>query len=92
MEENKVSEDIIINDHDLCRRISSNIYHLRNNLKELEKSNPGILDGNDPLIQSSWEFWTTDEILEIIDSELRDVLKRSENVQSKRLQEETESE
>lgn len=83
-----MSEDVLINDHELCRRILSNIYHLRNNLKELEKFNPGLfelLDENDTLVSSHWEFWTTDEILEIIGSELGDALKVSEDIQNKQL-------
>jgi hypothetical protein len=60
--------------HELCRRISSNIYHLRNNLKELEKTEPSLFDGDNPEINSNWEFWTTDEILERISAEISDVL------------------
>lgn len=64
--------------HELCRRISSNIYHLRNNLEELEKSEPSLFSGNDPTIQSNWEFWTTAEILETIELEIKCALKTSE--------------
>lgn len=69
---------MIVKNHELLRRISSDIYALRNDLKELEKSNPSLFEGDDPSIQSSWEFWTTDEILERIDGEINDVLKTSD--------------
>jgi len=66
--------------HELCRRISINIYHLRNNLKELAKSESSLFGGDVPEIQSNWEFCTTDEILETIDSEIQSALKTSENL------------
>jgi len=80
-----MSEGVIINNHELCKRILSNIDHLRDDLKKLEDSNKALFDGDDPLVQSSWEFWNTDEILEHIGSEIGVALRDSERIVTKKL-------
>lgn len=71
------------NNHGLCRGILSNIYHLRNNLKKLEEQEPTLFEGDQQPINSHWEFWSTDEVLERIYQDIEYVLKESENLSSK---------
>ncbi len=56
--------------------IQNSIYKLRVGLNVLEKKEPSLFDGDDPHMRSQWEFWTTDEILEILYSDIEFVLKK----------------
>jgi hypothetical protein len=73
------------NNHELCRMILSNIWHLRKNLKELEEKEPQLFEGDDPAIKSGWEFWSTDEILKNVEEDITTSLKESENIHCKEL-------
>lgn len=71
------------NNHELFRGILSHIYHLRNDLKKLEEREPTLFEGDEQPINSHWEFWSTDEVLERIYKDIEYVLKESENLSSK---------
>lgn len=62
------------NNHELCRRILSDISCLRKDLRELEELESSLFEGYDPTIQSRWEFWSTDDILEIISDDIKGIL------------------
>ena len=72
--------------HDLCIIISGYISLLRESLKELEESAPSLFSGHEPPIRSNWEFWTTDEILETIHSDIQGALTNSPHIRKKESQ------
>jgi len=64
----------VISNHqdNLIVQAINQIEGLRKTLKVLYKLHPDITEQN---LRNHWEFWTTDEILEIISDELYIILK-----------------